>query len=78
MIPDNTCILRLTAAAGTELADAYSSGTRQTFLPEKRGLQPLGLHPSRGIAPSGLSPIAENSPLLPPVGVWTVSQFQCV
>ena len=27
MIPDNTCILRLTAAAGTELADAYSSNT---------------------------------------------------
>ena len=25
-----------------------------------------------------LSPIAENSPLLPPAGVWTVSQFQCV
>ncbi len=24
-----------------------------------------------------LSPIAEDSPLLPPVGVWTVSQFQC-
>ncbi len=23
------------------------------------------------------SPIAQNSPLLPPVGVWTVSQFQC-
>ena len=24
-----------------------------------------------------LAPIAQNSPLLPPVGVWTVSQFQC-
>ena len=24
-----------------------------------------------------LSPIAQESPLLPPVGVWTVSQFQC-
>ena len=24
-----------------------------------------------------LSPIAEDSRLLPPVGVWTVSQFQC-
>ncbi len=45
MIPDNACILRLTAAAGTELADADSSGTvrssslrkgvynPQTFLP---------------------------------------------
>jgi hypothetical protein len=27
MNPDNACILRITAAAGTELADAYSSGT---------------------------------------------------
>ncbi len=24
-----------------------------------------------------VSPIAQNSPLLPPVGVWTVFQFQC-
>ena len=24
-----------------------------------------------------LSPIVQNSPLLPPIGVWTVSQFQC-
>ena len=27
MIPDNACTLRITAAAGTELAGAYSSGT---------------------------------------------------
>src|SRR5512145_3079161 len=27
MNPDNACILRITAAAGTELADAYSNGT---------------------------------------------------
>ena len=27
MNPDNACILRITAAAGTELADAYSRGT---------------------------------------------------
>jgi hypothetical protein len=25
--PDNACTLRITAAAGTELAGAYSSGT---------------------------------------------------
>ena len=30
MIPDNACILRLTAAAGTELAEADSSGTVRT------------------------------------------------
>ena len=27
MNPDNACTLRITAAAGTELAGAYSSGT---------------------------------------------------
>ena len=27
MNPDNACILRITAAAGTELADAYSYNT---------------------------------------------------
>ena len=27
MNPDNACILRITAAAGTELADPYSYGT---------------------------------------------------
>ncbi len=27
MIPDNACTLRITAAAGTELAGAYSGGT---------------------------------------------------
>ena len=27
MNPDNACILRITAAAGTELADAYSTST---------------------------------------------------
>ena len=58
--PDNACIPCITAAAGTELADAYSSNTVALFL-KKRCLQP----------------IAENSSLLPPVGVWAVSQSQC-
>ena len=30
MIPDNACISRITAAAGTELADAYSLSTVRT------------------------------------------------
>ena len=38
MNPDNACILRITAAAGTELADAYSFST---FSPEYiRGVIP--------------------------------------
>ena len=33
--PDNACILRITAAAGTELADAYSCGTcKQAHVPD--------------------------------------------
>ena len=32
MIPDNAWILRITAAAGTELADPYSYGTGKTAL----------------------------------------------
>jgi len=32
MNPDNACILRITAAAGTELADAYSYSTVKSLL----------------------------------------------
>ncbi len=45
IIPDNACILRITAAAGTELADAYSLGT-VIIVPNKRGLQSTDLRPS--------------------------------
>ena len=34
MNPDNACILRITAAAGTELADAYSYYTVNPLLVE--------------------------------------------
>ena len=57
IIPNNTCILCLTAAAGTELADAYSSNTVIFFFFEKRSLQPTGLHPSRSVAPSDFRPL---------------------
>ena len=45
MNPDNACTLRITAAAGTELAGAYSSGTRNFprmdyLFPDKSSLQP--------------------------------------
>ena len=50
VIPDNAWILRMTAAAGTELADPYSYGTVIIF-PYKSSLQPEGIHPARGIAP---------------------------
>ena len=77
MIPNNARIPRLTAAAGTKLADPFLHGTFIMLFPYDRALRPEGLHHSRGVAASGFSPIVQYSLLLPPVGVWTVSQFQC-
>ena len=39
--------------------------------PNNRVLRSEDLHHSRGVAPSELAPFAEDSLLLPPVGVWT-------
>ena len=47
------------------------------FVPAERGLQPEGLHPPRGVAASRFRALAQDPPLLPPVGVWAVSQSQC-
>ena len=61
--------------------------SRGFFIPYRRSLAGLrpgrkGFTPRRASSPTRrrcvrLSPIAQDSPLLPPVGVWTVSQFQC-
>ena len=56
VIPDNAWILRMTAAAGTELADPYSYATVK-IVTYKSSLQPEGLPPARGVAPSGLPPL---------------------
>ncbi len=45
MIPDNACILRITAAAGTELADAYSSGTVRSSSLRKEVYNPKAFLP---------------------------------
>ncbi len=82
MNPDNACILRITAAAGTELADAYSYGTVSSehvrrFLPIQKKFtthRAVILHAAWLV---GLASIAQYSLLLPPVGVWSVSQYQC-
>jgi len=52
--PDNACTLCITAAAGTELAGAYS---HRTLILCKRSLRPEGLHPPRGIATSDFRPL---------------------
>ena len=45
MIPDNACIPRITAAAGTELADAYSSSTVRTSFLRKEVYKPKSVIP---------------------------------
>ena len=63
MNPDNACTLRITAAAGTELAGAYSYWYRQALnknvisSPIKAVYNPEGLHPARGMAGSDLRPL---------------------
>ena len=44
----------------------------------KRSSQPVGPHPSTRHGWFRLPPIDQYSSLLPPVGVWAVSQSQCV
>src|SRR5262249_27786694 len=59
VIPNNVRTVRLTAAAGTNLARASSgdgSGLA-AFLPPDSALQPEGLHRARGVARSGLRPL---------------------
>ena len=84
VIPINARTLRITAAAGTELAGASFAGTVNSLLISTVTVlpcwqrftirRPSSLTRRRCVR---LSPIAQYSPLLPPVGVWTVFQFQC-
>ncbi|CAN0514447.1 unnamed protein product [Laminaria digitata] len=48
-----------------------------TFFSYKRSLRPIGVSSSTRRGCVRLSPIAQYSLLLPPVGVWPVSQCQC-
>ena len=64
MIPSNACHPRITAAAGTELAVAYSLGTVSygainpvEFFPNKSSLRSEDLRPARGVALSDFRPL---------------------
>ena len=64
MIPDNACTLRITAAAGTELAGALSSDTvgaeginHYLLFSLYSALRPEGLLHTRGVAASGFRPL---------------------
>ncbi len=82
MNPDNAWILRITAAAGTELADPYSYGTISSlhverFFPIQKKFTTIGPSSFTRHGWISLSTIVQYSLLLPPVGVWSVSQYQC-
>ncbi len=70
--PDNARILRITAAAGTELADAFSPGTLPVRTrpdhcsPAKEVYDPQGLNPSRDLAGSGFRPLTNIPHCCPP------------
>ncbi len=53
------------------------SHTCNLFFLDKRGLQAMDHSSLTRLGWFRLSPIDQYSSLLPPVGVWTVSQFQC-
>ena len=47
------------------------------LFPGKRSLRPQGPSSSTRLGWFRLPPIDQYSSLLPPVGVWSVSQYQC-
>ena len=78
VIPNNVRTVRLTAAAGTNLARPSSRDRSSLRLPPPRQefttRRPSSSTRRRSVR---LAPIAEDSRLQPPVGVWAVSQSQC-
>ena len=73
MIPDNACTPRITATAGTEFVGAYSP-VHVNWQKEFTIRKPSSSTRRRVVR---LSSIANYSRLLPPVGVWPVSQCHC-
>jgi hypothetical protein len=80
VIPNNVRTVRLTAAAGTNLARASSrdqSRLLRALLPPRQEFTTRRPSSSTRRRSVRLAPIAEDSRLQPPVGVWAVSQSQC-
>ena len=82
MNPDNARIPRITAAAGTELADACSPGTLVGPRVDLIAPWPKQFKTRRALSCTRhgwfrVASIDQYSSLLPPVGVWAVSQSQC-
>ena len=81
VIPNNVRTVRLTAAAGTNLARASSRDRSKwlstTLAPPRQEFTTRRPSSSTRRRSVRLAPIAEDSRLQPPVGVWAVSQSQC-
>ena len=80
VIPNNVRTVRLTAAAGTNLARASSrdqSSPLPGLFPPRQEFTTRRPSSSTRRRSVRLAPIAEDSRLQPPVGVWAVSQSQC-
>ena len=78
VIPNNVRTVRLTAAAGTNLARASSRDhSRLPLDPPRQEFTTRRPSSSTRRRSVRLAPIAEDSRLQPPVGVWAVSQSQC-
>ena len=78
VIPNNVRTVRLTAAAGTNLARASSRvQSSLRLLPPRQEFTTRRPSSSTRRRSVRLAPIAEDSRLQPPVGVWAVSQSQC-
>ena len=78
VIPNNVRTVRLTAAAGTNLARASSRvQSSLRLLPPRQEFTTRRPSSSTRRRSVRLAPIAEDYRLQPPVGVWAVSQSQC-
>ena len=76
VIPDNAWGPRITAAAGTKFAAPLFLLYRH-YLPREKKFTPTKASSFTRCRSIRLSPIVEDSSLLPPVGVWAVSQSHC-
>ena len=76
IIPDNARGSRITAPAGTRLGAPYSYANVNILLHVQKMFTYRSTSSITRCRSVTLSCIAEDSRLQPPVGVWTVSQFQ--
>ena len=75
--PDNACIPRITAAAGTDVSRCFFSSYLHSLVTDKRSLRTLVLLPPLGITPSSLRSLRKIPHCCLQIGVWAVSQSQC-